>query len=108
VINVSGMFNAQVERHECILPRPARIRKLIIGLLGRSNGALSDLRPEAIQFGRISTLPPIGVPRLRGFLEQSSPDRLKAELRTGQAVGVGPRAVSRCALRRSNGQITRR
>ena len=36
--------------------------------------------------GRILTLPPIGVPRLRGFLEQGGPNRLKAELRTGQAL----------------------
>ena len=47
--------------------------------------------------GRILTLPPIGVPRSRGFLEQGSPDRLKAELqtdrlkaelRTGPALGL--------------------
>ena len=38
--------------------------------------------------GRILTLPPFGVPRLRGFLKQGSPDRLKAGLRTGQGLGL--------------------
>ena len=38
--------------------------------------------------GRILTLPPFGVPRLRGFLERGRPDRLKAGLRTGQGLGL--------------------
>ena len=48
----------------------------------------AEMPPRKNNVGRILTLPPIGVPRLRGFLEQGSPDRLKAELRTGQALGL--------------------
>jgi hypothetical protein len=50
--------------------------------------------------GSILTLPAIGVARLRGFLEQGSPDRLKAELRT-VSLGVAAGAVSRCAFSHS-------
>ena len=48
----------------------------------------AETRPRKNNVGRILTLPPIGVPRLRGFLEQGSPDRLKTELQTGQSLGL--------------------
>jgi hypothetical protein len=54
-------------------------------------GNLSSSAPAQNQTesqGRILTLPPFGVPGLRGFLDHGRPDRLKAELRTGQGLGL--------------------
>jgi len=101
VINGPGIFTAQRARHERILPRPAPVRKPIIDPGVETPGYYPmSLRDKAarhfylvypargIEIGRILTLPPIGVPRLRGFLEQGSSDRLKAELRTGHPLGL--------------------
>jgi len=80
---------------------PTVSRKLAVGFLEESANAivgkallpecafsLTNAFPKAWHLGRILTLPPFGVPRLRGFLEQGSPDRLKAGLRTGQGLGL--------------------
>ena len=56
--------------------------------------------------GRILTLPPIGVPRLRGFLEHGCSDRLKAELRNGSSLGIAAGAVSKCTPSRSRALTT--
>jgi len=78
--------------------------KIRIRIKSKRGTQQSKMHPMQRGGGRILTLPPIGVPRLRGFLEQGSPDRLKAELRTGQALGLprgqcqdAPRGGSSCA-----------